>query len=125
MSAAEQRTPAPAGVSAPAEADVEELLSRLREEVNLASTGRGGAGTARAAAERYWSVSADRDLGSGPRAVVKRLLRKLMRWYVEPLAADQRGFNDAALKLFERAGHRFAAARSAVSAFRTRSENRP
>ena len=24
-----------------------------------------------------------------------------MRWYVEPLAAEQRGFNDAALKLLD------------------------
>lgn len=29
---------------------------------------------------------------------VKKVLRRLMRSYVEPLAADQRAFNDAALK---------------------------
>jgi DnaJ-domain-containing protein 1 len=29
------------------------------------------------------------------------VLRRLMRWYVEPMAADQRAFNDAALKLID------------------------
>src|SRR5438067_2067400 len=33
--------------------------------------------------------------------LVKRVLRKLMRWYVEPLAADQRVFNDSTLKLLD------------------------
>lgn len=32
---------------------------------------------------------------------VKRLLRPLLRWYVEPLAAEQRVFNDAVLKLVD------------------------
>ncbi len=32
---------------------------------------------------------------------VKRLLRPLLRWYVEPLAAEQRAFNDAVLKLVD------------------------
>jgi hypothetical protein len=30
---------------------------------------------------------------------VKWVLRKLMRWYVEPLAYDQRSFNAALLRL--------------------------
>jgi hypothetical protein len=29
------------------------------------------------------------------------VLRKLMRWYVEPLAYDQRSFNAAALRLLD------------------------
>ena len=41
----------------------------------------------------------------GPRGAVllpvKKVLRKLMRWYVEPFAADQRAFNDSALKLVD------------------------
>ncbi|HEY9458556.1 MAG TPA: hypothetical protein VIQ56_11700, partial [Gaiella sp.] len=32
---------------------------------------------------------------------VKGVLRKLMRWYVEPLAYDQRSFNAAALRLVD------------------------
>ena len=32
---------------------------------------------------------------------VKAVLRKLMRWYVEPLAYDQRSFNAATLRLID------------------------
>ena len=32
---------------------------------------------------------------------VKAVLRKLMRWYVEPLAYDQRSFNAATLRLVD------------------------
>ena len=31
----------------------------------------------------------------------KAVLRKLMRWYVEPVADDQRSFNAAALRLID------------------------
>jgi O-antigen chain-terminating methyltransferase len=54
-----------------------------------------------------WPVSAERPLVRRPGlkgAVaypVKRLLRPLLRWYVEPLAAEQRAFNDAVLKLLD------------------------
>jgi SAM-dependent methyltransferase len=54
-----------------------------------------------------WPVSAERPLVRRPGlkgAVgypVKKLLRPLLRWYVEPLAAEQRAFNDAALKLLD------------------------
>src|SRR6185436_10073488 len=51
--------------------------------------------------ERFWPVTAERPAGGGPKGVVKRFLRKLMRWYVEPLAADQRVFNDSVLKLID------------------------
>ncbi len=63
--------------------------------------------TARAQADRFWPVSAERPLERrpGPRGAllypVKKLLRKLMRFYVEPLAAEQRSFNDSALKLLD------------------------
>ncbi|MGB8005385.1 MAG: methyltransferase domain-containing protein, partial [Gaiellaceae bacterium] len=39
--------------------------------------------------------------GGGPKGIVKRVLRKFMRWYVEPLASDQRVFNDSVLKLLD------------------------
>ncbi|MBA2641392.1 MAG: hypothetical protein H0U82_00530 [Actinobacteria bacterium] len=32
---------------------------------------------------------------------MKAVLRKLMRWYVEPVAYDQRSFNAAALRLVD------------------------
>jgi SAM-dependent methyltransferase len=88
--------------------DVRALFERLKHEVE-----RGGAGDgafrsrARAAAERFWPVSAERPIERRPGAKgfvaypVKQILRRLMRWYVEPLAAEQRGFNDAALKLLD------------------------
>ena len=70
---------------------------------------------ARAEAERLWPVSADRPLRLRPGfrgglgTPVKAVLRKLMRWYVEPLAYDQRSFNAAALRLVDdleqRVGH--------------------
>ena len=62
---------------------------------------------ARAEAERLWPVSADRSLRLRPGVrggigtPVKAVLRKAMRWYVEPLAYDQRSFNAAALRLID------------------------
>ncbi|HEY7732086.1 MAG TPA: hypothetical protein VH950_14490, partial [Gaiellaceae bacterium] len=62
---------------------------------------------ARDEAERLWPVSADRSLRlrpgvrGGVGTPVKGVLRKLMRWYVEPLAYDQRSFNAAVLRLVD------------------------
>jgi hypothetical protein len=94
--------------------DVEELFRALREEVRRSGSDPGGgpgeAGdrrAARAEAERLWPVSADRSLRLRPGVrgglgtPVKAVLRKLMRWYVEPLAYDQRSFNAAALRLID------------------------
>jgi SAM-dependent methyltransferase len=97
--------PAFAGISAVEEIDVAALYQQLREELGR---GRGGAAdeatrfaSARSLGERFWPVSAERDAGGGPKGLVKRVLRKLMRWYVEPFAADQRVYNDAVLKLID------------------------
>src|SRR5215468_6989555 len=94
--------------------DVEELFRSLREEVRRSGADPGaGAGdprdrdAARAEAERLWPVSADRSLRLRPGirgglgTPVKAVLRKLMRWYVEPLAYDQRSFNAATLRLVD------------------------
>jgi hypothetical protein len=103
-----------AGVSSVEAVDVEELFRALREEVRR-SGGDPGAyeggeddrRAARAEAERLWPVSADRSLRLRPGfrgglgTPVKAVLRKLMRWYVEPLAYDQRSFNAAALRLID------------------------
>src|SRR5207302_5408256 len=107
----ELKTPAPAGVSSEAEVDVAALVERLREEL---AGGRASVGADRARlldarhrAERVWAVTAERPLERrpGPKGFVarpvKRLLRPFLRWYVEPLAAEQRMFNDAVLKLFD------------------------
>jgi hypothetical protein len=102
-----------AGDSAPASVDVAALFAALREEVRRSGADPGGAvqpGDRRAVrdeAERLWPVSADRSLRLRPGlrgglgTPVKGVLRKLMRWYVEPLAYDQRSFNAAALRLID------------------------
>jgi SAM-dependent methyltransferase len=84
--------------------DVQALLERLREEVRWGANGSPLTlrARARSAAEQFWAVTAERPPhGSAPTRFVKRLLRKAMRWYVEPLAQQQRSFNDAALKLID------------------------
>ncbi len=94
--------------------EVEELFRALREEVRRSGGDPGVASgdeddrrAARAEAERLWPVSADRSLRLRPGVrggigtPVKAVLRKLMRWYVEPLAYDQRSFNAAALRLVD------------------------
>jgi O-antigen chain-terminating methyltransferase len=105
MSGPEAKNPAPAGISSPEDIDVAALFDRLREELRRGAVHEDSRGaefaSTRALAERFWPVTAERPAGGGPKGVVKRFLRKLMRWYVEPLAADQRVFNDSVLKLVD------------------------
>lgn len=102
------------GGSAGVSVDVDELFRALREEVRRSGADPGGATgsdeerqAVRAEAERLWPVSADRSLRLRPGlrggigTPVKAVLRKTMRWYVEPLAYDQRSFNAAALRLID------------------------
>ena len=90
------------GEAVTATVDVDALFQSLREQVRLS-----GGDPARDEAERLWPVSADRSLRLRPGVrgglgtPVKGVLRKLMRWYVEPLAYDQRSFNAAALRLVD------------------------
>jgi len=66
---------------------------------------------ARDEAIRFWPVSAERDFLSRPGrsgrvrgallVPVKKLLRPMMRWYVEPALADQRRFNAAVLRMLD------------------------
>jgi hypothetical protein len=103
-----------AGISATDPVDVDVLFASLKEEIRRsgADPGAGSRGTgdrraARDEAERLWPVSADRPLRLRPGVrgglgtPVKAVLRRLMRWYVEPLAYDQRSFNAAALRLID------------------------
>jgi SAM-dependent methyltransferase len=105
MSGPEAKNPAPAGISSPEEIDVAALFDRLREELRRGAVHEDSRGaeyaSTRALAGRFWPVTAEHPAGRGPKGVVKRFLRKLMRWYVEPLAADQRVFNDSVLKLVD------------------------
>jgi hypothetical protein len=102
------------GESAGISTDVEELFRQLKEEVRRSGSDPGATSgseeerrAARAEAERLWPVSADRSLRLRPGVrgglgtPVKAALRKLMRWYVEPLAYDQRSFNAASLRLVD------------------------
>jgi hypothetical protein len=111
--------------------DVETLIQRLRDEVGRSGADPGGAGggdrrALRDEAERLWPVSADRSLRLRPGVrgglgtPVKAVLRKLMRWYVEPLAYDQRSFNAAALRLLDDLQEQVAALRAELEAERAR-----
>src|SRR5262245_400500 len=114
MSGPEAKNPARAGISAPEDVDVADLFERLREELRRGAGSGGGAGSefaaTRALAERFWPVTAERDAGGGPKGLVKRILRRFMRWYVEPLAADQRVYNSSLLKLVDALSERADAA---------------
>jgi hypothetical protein len=86
--------------------DVAALFARLKAEVRASGPRRADGDpaqirlSARDQAERLWAVSAERPI-AGKVGPVKAVLRRLMRWYVEPAFADQRAFNDAALKLID------------------------
>src|SRR5205809_2540911 len=114
MSGPEAKSPAPAGISAPDDLDVTDLFERLREELRRGAGSGGGAesefAATRALAERFWPVTAEREAGGGPKGLAKRILRKLMRWYVEPLAGDQRVYNSSLLRLVDALSERADAA---------------
>ncbi|HVM15950.1 MAG TPA: hypothetical protein VM290_00010 [Gaiellaceae bacterium] len=127
MPAQAGQTGADAGDSASDELDVPALLARLEEEVRLLGARHGSAGgasaervNARATADRLWPVSADRHLGGRGGAVgaaikpVKLLVRAVARPQVEPAFAEQRAFNDAALRLVDELQRRVDALRAAT-----------
>ena len=94
------------------EREVDLIISRLRDELGEGARtevgGGGSAWAARAQAERFWAVTTDRPFlyKPGPwgrlRGMLlvpaKVVLRKMMRWYVEPALAQQRDFNSSILK---------------------------
>jgi hypothetical protein len=119
MSAPQGETALPAGVSPSEGVDVVELYERVRSEVRRSTrfgsaVGDSGAAwaAARTAADRFAAVTAERPLVRRPGlkgAVghpMKLVLRRLMRWYVEPLAAEQRAFNAAIVELVDDLGDR-------------------
>jgi hypothetical protein len=107
-----------------AEAEIAAILSRLKEEVRSSPSGErrprpASALVSRSQAERTWAVTAERPFEQPPGrrglvqgylvVPVKRLLRKLMRWYVEPVAAHQRSYNLAILTLVDELAERVEA----------------
>jgi hypothetical protein len=108
--------------------EIAAIFSRLRDEVRSrpavpGARSMGGSRRAplpsRSRAEQAWAVTAERPFEHPPTrrgrvrgyvvAPIKRMLRKLMRWYVEPLAAHQRTFNSAALALIDELAERLEA----------------
>jgi hypothetical protein len=86
--------------------EVAALFAKLKEELRAAGPRGSDVPPAqvrlsvRDRAERLWPISAERPI-VGKGGPVKSVLRRLMRWYVEPAFADQRAFNDAVLKLVD------------------------
>jgi hypothetical protein len=87
------------------------LVDRLREELHASGATADGAAEhrARRELERLWAVTAERPnlyrpgrwgrLRGALLVPPKAVLRRLLRWYVEPLATDQRAFNSGVLRL--------------------------
>jgi O-antigen chain-terminating methyltransferase len=111
------------------EAEFEAIVAHLRQEVERGEADSQGPPGDRYPARRreadsLWAVSAERAFLSRPGAFgrarrialtpVKSILRKMMRWYVEPFAAEQRRFNAAALRLVDALSQRIDAAQTAV-----------
>jgi hypothetical protein len=90
-------------------ADVDRVYEELKRAIDRDAR---DPAAMRGLAERFWAVSADKPLERRPGAkgrlafVVKRVLRKLMRWYVEPALAEQRIVNDALLRLVDELARR-------------------
>lgn len=99
------------------------LAAQLREELaggaNGGDAGRARLLAARHRAERVWSVTSDRPIERNPGLKgwiaypMKLTLRPFLRWYVEPLAAEQRMFNDAMLKVLDGLSEQVDAAEAA------------
>jgi hypothetical protein len=103
------------------DAGVEAIVTRLREEIYaqppadlVLAEGTSEARlalTARREADRLAAVSADRPYYFRPGRLgrlrgllllpLKAVLKRLMRWYVEPVAHDQRLFNGAAVRMID------------------------
>jgi SAM-dependent methyltransferase len=111
------------------EAEFEAIVARLQDEVERGEADLEGAPGDRYPARRreadsLWAVSAERPFLSRPGPLgrargmaltpVKSALRKLMRWYVEPMAAEQRRFNAAALRVVDALSDRVDSGQAAI-----------
>src|SRR5437879_5598891 len=90
-------------------ADVDRVYEELKRAIDRDAR---DPAAMRGLAERFWPVSADRPLEHRAGAKgwvafqVKRALRRLMRWYVEPAFSEQRVVNDALLRLVDELSRR-------------------
>jgi hypothetical protein len=90
-------------------ADVDRVYEELKRAIDRDAR---DPAAMRGLAERFWAVSADKPLLRRPGVKgwatfqAKRVLRKLMRWYVEPAFAEQRIVNDALLLLVDELARR-------------------
>jgi hypothetical protein len=95
--------------------ELDKIVVRLRHELGAsgvsAEDGVLGPLPSRRRADRLWAVTAERPYLARPGTLgrirgavllpLKAVLRRTMRWYVEPLATDQREFNATVLRLFD------------------------
>src|SRR5690242_526236 len=117
--------------SLPDDAEIAAVFERLRGEVAARPSAAapaartapprtdGSLSVARDQAERFWAVTADRPYLYKPGAwgrvrglvlvPLKAVLRRLMRWYVEPALAQQRDFNASVLKALDELSERIDA----------------
>jgi hypothetical protein len=109
------------------EAAISEALRGLRDEVRSRPPSRGLSAeeararrlAARDQAELHWAVTAERPFLRAPgtagrvrgaaTAPMKRAVRGLVRWYLEPALKEQRRFNAAILELVDDLAARTAA----------------
>jgi hypothetical protein len=83
---------------------VDDAVARLRDALDREAR---DLAAVRGLAERFWAVTAEKPLERRPGLKgalafqAKRVLRKLMRWYVEPAFIEQRMVNDALLRLID------------------------
>jgi O-antigen chain-terminating methyltransferase len=109
MPAGAEKTSSSAGISS---VDASAHLERLQQEVRRAgatqeprSERAAVVRDPRSEAEELWSVAVDRRIVRRPGLrgwlvyPLKRILGKLMSWYVRPFASEQRAFNAAVLRL--------------------------
>jgi hypothetical protein len=98
------------------DAELDAIVHRLHQEIQASRSGEadGPAGSSanelrtRRELDRIWAVTAERPYLYRPgwwgrlRGTLllppKAVIRRLVRWYVEPLATDQRAFNAAMLR---------------------------
>jgi hypothetical protein len=116
-----------AGEPGSAEAEIGRIAGRLRQELRYTASLDSGDDRSRKLqplpgryeAERYSAISAERPYVSRAGAIgrlrgallvpLKAVLRRLMRWYVEPPLVDQRAFNVAVLRLIDESHARASA----------------
>jgi hypothetical protein len=117
--------------------ELDALVHRLRQELRASDVEPDGAADLRSRREleSLWAVTAERPNLNRPGrwgrargrllAAPKAVLRRLMRWYVEPLAIDQRAFNSGVLRLADELAAHVARLEARVKQLEAGQEDRP